>query len=151
MTARRALTLLALFASACGSITTIGDAGGQTGSGGRAGGSGGRFGGGTGGSSATSCVQLESDYAAELAKAKSCSPGASNQCQESAPSALACGCDTFVNDRSALDQLQTRWKQAGCQSGMVCPAVACVMPRGATCRAGDGGSGVCQDSLVSTP
>ena len=154
MTTLRALTLLALFASACGSITTITDAGGPGGTGGHVAGTGGaagRFGGGTGGNSGTSCAQLESDYATELSKAKICSPNASNQCQQTAPNALACGCETFVNDRSALDQLQSRWNEAGCQNTTVCPAIACVMPRGATCRPGDGGAATCQDSLVATP
>ncbi|HXU60119.1 MAG TPA: hypothetical protein VN962_00360 [Polyangia bacterium] len=148
------LLLLVLFASACGSITTVGDGGPPGGSGGHlpgTGGAAGRFGGGTGGNSGTSCTQLESEYATELAKAKTCSPNASNQCQQTAPNALACGCETFVNDRSGLDQLQSRWNQAGCQGSTLCPAIACVMPRAASCRAGDGGGASCQDSLVATP
>lgn len=150
METMRALTIslafLALIASACGSVTTTGGAGGQTGAGGS--GTGGNNG--TGGGTGDSCAQLESQYSVELAKAKTCSPNASNQCQEMASTALACGCPTYVNDKSALDQLQSRWDQAGCQnSSTVCPALACVSPRGATCRASDGGSPSCVDTVVA--
>src|SRR5579884_2925120 len=97
MRAPPSVVLAALLASACGSVTSIGDGGGQGGSAGRRGGTGGQGGSlGTGGGGATSCMQLESDYAAELARAKSCSPGAAGQCQQTAPNALACPCQTFV-------------------------------------------------------
>ena len=147
------LAFLTLVASACGSITTTGGAGGQTGTGGRgAGGSGaGGTNGGSGGSPGESCAQLQSDYSVELAKAKMCSPNASNQCQQTAPDALACGCETFVNDRSSLDQLQTRWNQAGCQNTTVCPAIACIAPKGAACRTSDAGGASCVDPTVATP
>ncbi len=147
------LLLLALVAAACGSVTSIADASGQGGSGGRHAGTGGKGGGGTGsgGSTGTSCSQLESDYAAELVKAKSCSPNASDPCAQMAPNALACGCQTFVNDRSALDQIQSRWNQSGCQATTVCPAIACVTPKSAACRPADGGGATCQDMLLAAP
>lgn len=147
------LAFLTLVASACGSVTVTGGAGGQPGAGGRGSGGSGTGGtkGGSGGTTGTSCAQLESDYSVELQKAKMCSPDASNQCQQTAPDALACGCPTFVNDRSALDQLQTRWNQAGCQNTTLCPAIACVAPKGASCRASDAGGASCSDTTVATP
>ena len=143
------LAFLTLAASACGSVTTTGGTGGQTGSGGNGSGTGGTNGG-TGGGSGASCAQLESDYSTELAKAKICSPNASNQCQEMALDKLACGCPTYVNDKSALDQLQSRWSQAGCQNTTVCPGIACVAPRAGVCRATDAGGSTCSDSFLAT-
>ena len=145
---RLCLAFLTLAAAACGSVTTTGGTGGQNGTGGNGSGTGGTNGG-SGGSTGASCAQLESQYSVELAKAKSCSPNASNQCQEMAPDKLACGCPTYVNDKSALDQLQSRWSQAGCQNTTVCPAIACVAPRAGLCRATDAGGAACSDSLVA--
>ncbi len=142
------LALLTLVASACGSVTMTGGTGGQNGTGGS--GTGGTNGG-SGGSTGATCAQLESQYSVELAKAKNCSPNASSQCQETAPDKLACGCNTYVNDKSALDQLQSRWDQAGCQNTTACPAIACVAPRAGVCRPADAGGSSCTDSLVATP
>lgn len=145
------LLLAILLASGCGSVTTIGGGGGgqggTSGQNGR-GGSGGS-GKGTGGTGGESCAQIETAYATALQQAKSCSLGASNQCQQTAPSSLACGCDTFVNDRSMLDTLQSRWNQANCQNGALCPAIACIMPKSASCRATDAGGPACADNLLT--
>jgi hypothetical protein len=141
-----AFALAALMVTACGSVTTTGDGAGQGGTAGR--GSGGT-GGGTGGTTAGSCSDLQTQYAAALTAAKSCSQTTSNQCQQKAPASLGCGCETFVNSRTALDQLESSWNQAGCQNSVVCPAIACVPPRSSFCRAGDGGGASCSDVLVT--
>lgn len=151
------IALAALLTVACGSITTSGGTGGQAGqasgqggTGARGGGSG--KGGGSGGTAGTgggaTCAQLQNDYDTALAQARSCSPGANNQCQQNAPSSLACGCETFVNDTSTLDAIRSRWNQANCQNQTVCPAAACLQPRSSSCRPADGGGSACVDSLI---
>ncbi|HSS39141.1 MAG TPA: hypothetical protein VLT58_10260, partial [Polyangia bacterium] len=124
------------------------------GSGGAGGGSGGVSGQGgmpgTGGKTGTTCADLQTAYAAALARAKSCSPNGSNQCQDTAPSSLDCGCETFVNDKTMVDQIQSSWNQAGCQNmTSLCPAIACVRPKSGSCRPADGGGSSCVDVLVS--
>ena len=137
-------TLAALLVTACGSITTTSDGGGQGGAAGHAGGTGG----GTGGTTGGSCADLQSQYAAALTAAKSCSPSGANQCQQKAPASLGCGCETYVNNRTALDQLESSWNQAGCQNTILCPAIACVSPRAGFCRTNDAGGASCTDVLV---
>jgi len=136
------LALASLFTPACGSVTTTGGTGGQTGSGGRGGGTGGNHG--TGGGTADSCTQLQNEYAAALPQARSCSPNSGGgQCEQQAPSTLGCSCQTVVNDKSQLDQIQNRWTVAGCQT--VCPAIACLAPTTGICRTADAGGGTCAD------
>lgn len=154
MRALRSLALAVMLASACGTVTSTGDGGGQGGSGAAGGGgtgTGGAAGSATGGTTGTNCAQLESAYANELKKAKSCSPNSGGQCQQMAPNALECSCPTFVNDRSNLDQIQQRWTQNGCAPTTNCPAVACVTPRAAICTPGDGGNPTCNDVSVAAP
>jgi len=119
-------------------------AGGTTGTGGK--GSGGATGtGGQGG--AASCDMLATVYTTELTAAKSCSPGAANQCQQLVDSSLPCpGCKTYVNDTTNLDAIASQWTAAGCASMQhICPLIACVVPTPATCQAvattGGGGPG----------
>jgi hypothetical protein len=140
-----AFALAALVAIGCGSITATTDAGSAAGASGHGGTPG------SGGTSGPTCSDLQTQYAAELARAKSCSPNASNQCQDMAPSSLGCGCQTFVNDKSSVDQIQSRWNQAGCQNTTLCPAIACVNPKSGACRPADGGGASCVDLLVNTP
>jgi hypothetical protein len=136
------LALPSLFNVACGSVTMTGGTGGQNGSGGSTGGNHGT-GGGTGGES---CAQLQDAYAAAFPQARACSPNSGGgQCDQQVPSTLGCGCQTFVNDKSTLDQIQARWTAANCQA--VCPAIACLAPKTGACRAGDAGGGTCADVL----
>jgi hypothetical protein len=152
-----AIALLTLSLVACGSITTTGGtggAGGGTGQGGATGGAGPGTGGtgGTGGAGGASCAQLQTEYASALARAKTCSPNLASQCGKTAPDQLACPCPTFVNDTAGLDAIKARWSQAGCQDSTVCPAIACVSPRSATCRPSDAGGASCvDDSSLPTP
>jgi hypothetical protein len=164
----RVLSLASLL-TACGSVTMTGGTGGQTGggtggmaTGGNRGGgtggmaTGGNHGGGTGGmatggnrgSGGETCAQLQDDYTAALPQARSCSASSGgSQCDQQAPSMLGCDCQTFVNDKGALDQIQQRWTIQGCQA--LCPAIACLAPRSGACRAADAGGAACTD--VYTP
>jgi hypothetical protein len=134
-----------------GSGGRAGSTGGVTGAtGGTSGGTGGAAGGnhGSGGGGGESCSQLQNEYAAALPQARSCSPNSGGtQCAQQAPSTLGCSCQTSVNDKNQLDQIQTRWTVAGCQT--VCPAIACIAPRSGICLPADAGGGSCAD--VATP
>jgi hypothetical protein len=158
-------TTLLLAAASCGSISSSAtDAGGKggasatggtVGSGGTTGnggtqGSGGN--GGSGGSGGMTCDQIQAAYKVALVKARACSAGATNQCQTMASTQLGCnGCPTFVNDDSGLSAFASEWSQAQCDQMQVCTNIACLSPKGATCRAGDGGGAICVDSLAATP
>jgi hypothetical protein len=148
------IALLSIAAAACGSISSTatdgGGKGGATGTGGATGAGGNQGSGGqTGG---LSCAQIQTDYKLALAKARQCSAGAANQCQQMASTELGCnGCPTFVNDDSGLSAPETAWNQAKCDQNQVCTNIACVSPKGSTCRAGDGGGAICIDTLVATP
>ncbi|HVV50822.1 MAG TPA: hypothetical protein VHO06_14245, partial [Polyangia bacterium] len=106
--------------------------------------------GGGGQSGGLTCDQIQADYAVALDKARDCSPNASNQCQKMASSELGCtGCPTFVNDTSGLSALEAEWTQGQCGQGQVCPNIACIAPKSATCKAGDGGgSAKCVDATL---
>jgi hypothetical protein len=139
---RRGIWIAALLlAASCGTVTSSGGTGGANGTGGA---------GGQGGGS--TCDKIQAQYKAALTAARACSPDATNQCQKNVPDALGCnGCPTFVNDDSNLSPFSDQWNQAGCNQGQVCPAIACVAPKSATCRASDAGGGLCVDQLVATP
>ena len=142
-----------LLAASCGSVTSIGNDGGSGGSPGTGGatGSGGNHGGG-GQAGGASCDQIQAAYKAALATARQCSVDGSNQCQKTAESALGCtGCPTFVNDDSGLSQYDNAWNQAGCSQNQLCPGIACLAPKAATCKATDAGAATCVDSLIATP
>ncbi len=121
-------------------------AGGTTGTGGGKGGQGG----------GTSCDTLANDYASALTAAKKCTPGATNQCQQTVESSIACpGCKTYVNDVTMLTPIETEWSAAGCAAmSRVCPAIACVLPLNSFCSGtstGGGGanpSGMCVSALT---
>lgn len=136
-----------LLAASCGTVTSSGGTGGAGG----ASGTGGIPGsGGTGGASA--CAKIQADYKVALTAARACSPDATNQCQKSVESALGCtGCPTFVNDDSNLGQLSDEWSKANCDQSQVCPAIACLAPKSALCRASDAGGALCVDQLAATP
>jgi hypothetical protein len=140
-----------LLAASCGSVTSIADGGGGSpGTGGATGTGGNPGGGGQGGG--PSCDQIQAAYKAALATARQCSVGGTNQCQKMAESALGCtGCPTFVNDDSGFSQYDNAWNQAGCSQNQLCPGIACLAPKSATCKASDAGGATCVDSLVATP
>lgn len=146
--------------AACGSITasgTDGGTGGTNGTGGTTGaggttGTGGTHGsGGSGGASGgMTCDQIQAAYKAALVKARACSAAAANQCQKMASTQLGCnGCPTFVNDDSNLAPLENAWNQGQCDQMQVCAGIACLSPKAATCRAGDGGGALCVDTLAA--
>jgi hypothetical protein len=139
-----------LLAASCGSVSSLPNDGGQGGSGGATGTGGiGGNGGSTGG---PTCDQIQAAYQAALAAARECSVDGSNQCQKTVASGLGCGgCPTFVNDDSGLSQYDNAWNQAGCGQNQGCPAIACLAPKSATCKASDAGGAACVDSFLSTP
>jgi hypothetical protein len=95
-----------------------------------------------------SCDQLAADYMAIVNAGQGCTPGAPNQCGQSAVLPVnhcdgTCVTYAFMNDRSGTEAALTRW-EAQCRT---CSPAACIgpsfpMPTG-TCAAVDGGGGVC--------
>jgi hypothetical protein len=76
---------------------------------------------------ATPCESLTDAYAEALADAKRCNPDVEFvfPCMVPAVSGLRCGCPTFVNDATELDELVTSWNELGCDGGgVVCGACA---------------------------
>lgn len=116
--------------------------GGASGAGGSPG-----TGGASGDAGVESCSDLAAQYRAALAAAKSCDPGAANQCASIVSSTLSpcsSGCVDYVNDASTLDVISRRWQAIGCGATTVaCPALACLKPVGSLCTASDAGGGTC--------
>lgn len=108
--------------------------------------------GGTGGDPGTTCNDLSSAYAAEFTNAKTCSTLARNACTIKISRSLACPtCTTFVNDDTQLKQIANRWQSAGCDKvNRICPAIACLAPSDATCKASSASAtdGLCSDNNV---
>lgn len=86
------------------------------------------------------CAALEGEYATLLAEAKQCavSPGGPEfTCDTRVLDALACGCTTYVAQRSpdaitGLEGLRDSWVAAGCDQLPV-QCTLCVEPNGAYC------------------
>lgn len=101
---------------------------------------------GTGGAggSAPICNTLMAEYQSALAAAASCTVGASGQCQQLvSPGLLGCGC-TYVNDSSAVEEIEKAWVAAGCATSQPPCEALCVSPAAYGCfPSGGGGSGVC--------
>ena len=136
--------------SGTGGAGTGGSGTGGSGSGG----TGGSGSGGTGGSGSVTCSDLAKSYATALAAAKTCNPFLSVlQCTKSVSDELPCPCPTFVNPSNAsemtqLTDLQTAWLKNKCNVGVMCPAVACPQPSGATCsQSGGSKAGTCKDTI----
>ncbi len=134
-----------------GGITGGGTGGNNRGSGGSpgggTGGSGGSGAGGAGGSGPT-CSQLQKAFVAALADAKMCVVGGTGYCGVVTSDKLECGCPTHVNDTKNIDPIRTQWAQSGCGGG-VCPNIACIAYKGATCAVPSGGTApVCQDQVT---
>jgi hypothetical protein len=100
------------------------------------------------------CTALAAQYGQALQQAKACAPFATNmlaQCTLPVADALICGgCTTFVNTANGaavqrLKDLQTKFDAQGCGVNVMCPAIACVAPTGASCEARSDGGGACQD------
>lgn len=103
---------------------------------------------------ATTCADLETQYADALAKAKECSPMLPvEQCLSKANDALACPCPTFVNEgdgKQQMDQLQQQWDALDCGMLVNCPEIACPEPAAAQCTPSSNGTGgVCSDLFAS--
>jgi hypothetical protein len=119
---------------------------GAGGKGGQAGGGGQGGKGGTGGSALT-CAELQTAYAKAMVDARKCIAAlAVLQCTQQVTSALACGCPTFVNDKTELDKIKAQWDAAACGAAILCPAIACPAPGMATCVPMNSG-----DVCVTTP
>jgi len=114
---------------------------------------------------ATACDELQKEYKATLQKAKSCGLYAGvtavednttkdsdmlprEECTTTVSSNLGCmACPTFVNPANAraiarLTEIQRLWSRS-CMRDMMCPAMACLAPEGASCV-----DGLCQDNPV---
>jgi hypothetical protein len=103
----------------------------------------------------TSCNDLSSQYAEALNAARSCTVGASAQCEQAVSSSLSpcfSNCQTYVNDSTTLDGLKAQWLGEGCnnQGVIACPAIACLQPTKGNCVAADGGGGQCTNKSVLT-
>ena len=138
--------------SGTGGSGTGGSGTGGAGTGGS--GTGGSGTGGSGGSGSVTCSDLAKSYATALAAAKTCNPFLSVlQCTKSVSDELPCPCPTFVNPSNAsemtqLTDLQTAWLKNKCNVGVMCPAVACPQPSGATCsQSGGSKAGTCKDTI----
>ncbi len=129
-----------------------GGTGGTQGIGGMNGGSGGSNGadagaGGAGGSG-PSCNSLQKAFTIALANAKSCVVGGTGYCGVVTSDKLDCGCPTHVNDTKDIDSIRAQWTAANCSTG-VCPNIACIAYKSATCSVPSGGTAaVCTDSLT---
>jgi hypothetical protein len=112
---------------------------------GGAGGMGGK--GGNGGSAGTAnCDELTMQYADALAAARACNAeSGKDQCTDTMPGSLTCGCDVFVNpdNEEAVAELR-RLRKAGASCSMVCPAIACINPGPAECGADRASDGLCR-------
>ena len=150
-------TCVATDGGSAGFCSYVPGTGGTSGAGGTSGtnGTGGRgaTGGTTGAGGSTvdggfsTCTSLQSQYAAVLIGARSCTAGAAGQCEDQVPSSLSpCnyGCTEFVTDRSVLDVIRQKWDTAGCGIvAVACPRSICAPAAGATCVPSDAGGSVC--------
>jgi hypothetical protein len=155
--------MVLVFGDGCGSVTEqqgTGGAGGHAGGAGGTTGAAGQAGGGTTGSAGQggsggqpidggeSCDQLVTDYANAFAAARTCTPGAANQCQQlAAPTLTTCApCPQYVNDTTKLTAIQAEWRAQGCALPILCPQIACILPGPSTCLSNDAGTapgGIC--------
>ncbi len=102
------------------------------------------------------CIQVEcavcqasvDDFDEALAATKACDPTAENQCTLLVPSAVPCGCPTFVNPANTsaigrLEDAQAAYYGAGCGADIGC--LPCPEPPSGACSP----QGVCVDAAVS--
>jgi len=128
--------------------------GGEGGSSGAGGAGGMPGGGGQGGGAGKTCQQLVNEYAKALQEARMCTPGATDQCLETAPATLSyCNvCPQVpVNDATQVTAIRSQWLAQGCATPTVCPAIACIGPGGRICAVSNSGpssGGLCQSSGI---
>ena len=118
-----------------GTGMTTGGAGGMAGKPGN-GGSGGK----------ANCDELAMQYADALEAARACNArSGKEQCTETTPSSLTCGCDVPVNpdNTDAVAELE-RLRKAGAGCAMACPAIACIKPGPAECGQDGADRGLCR-------
>jgi hypothetical protein len=114
---------------------------GSAGTGGHAGAGGAAGGGGHGGET---CDEIAAAFQAAIPVAESCTPGATNQCQQQAltgPLGGCAGCGRYVNDNTTLNALRAQYEQQGCPHSGVCPAVLCIIPQMEGCKPTDASTG----------
>lgn len=142
--------------------------GGSGGGGGSTGGIGGIAVGGAGGAPdgdvcrpGGPCAELAEAYIKAVAEAKRCEPASRTACIHAVPSALVCGCTTYVNVVDRLDELRKQWDASckACAANVAC--APCPEPLGkgrcegvATTQQGDivaPPAGICVDPGVAIP
>jgi hypothetical protein len=135
--------------SSAGSSNT-GDAGAPSEGGTSAGGTAGGDAAGSAGSGAEAdCARLKQQYQSLLEKARVCDQGSTDQCSPSSTvEPLGCGCAVLVNAKGVYTDAAKKARQAyldaKCMDSSVCPAIACVAPKAASCAPGvTSGSFVC--------
>lgn len=142
-----------------GGASSAGAAAGGAPSAGAGGSAAGSHSGGAAGSPAADCTTLKAQYAAALQKARVCEPAAMGQCSPSStlPSENGCGCGVLVNAKSQYTAIAKKKSDevqaAGCNKGILCPAIACLEPTGASCSAQTMNSGtayVCTGVFAGT-
>jgi hypothetical protein len=129
-----------------------GGKGGQAGSQGGSSGQGGKGGqaGGQGGAGGGDCPAWETNYAKALMQARACNLSSLvPQCTQMVSSKLACGCPTYVNDKTQLDMIRSDWLQSGCSANVICPPIACLVPPPAGCVPMNSGD-FCSSVVAST-
>ena len=103
-----------------------------------------------------SCSELSTAYSTALAKAKVCTVGATNACAQTVRSGIECGCSVPIDGAqtsaiATMDALRTAWTGKGCTA--VCPAIYCLLYKGATCSSDGSITGACVGTVgtVLTP
>jgi hypothetical protein len=121
-----------------GTTGGTGDTGGAGGTGGSSAGDGG-----SGGSSTNpDCAAHARAYDMALEAARACNAGSGkDQCTQTVPGDLQCGCAVYVNpdNEEAVAELQRLMKENPEDCIVFCPAIICVEPETATCVARSGG------------
>jgi hypothetical protein len=109
------------------------------------------------------CWDLNKAYINAVNEAKACNPFIASpapQCTKQVKTALFCPiCDTFINPQNTtaiakMTAAETKWKSLSCDSmEIACPAMACQLPKSATCLPGGSasGGGSCVDDQPSAP
>jgi hypothetical protein len=103
-----------------------------------------------------SCSELSTAYGTALEKARVCTVGTTNACAQTVRSGIQCGCSVPIDGAqtaaiATMDALRTAWTNKGCTT--VCPAIFCILYKGATCSSDGSTTGACVGTLstVVTP
>jgi hypothetical protein len=97
-----------------------------------------------------SCSELSTSYDAALAKAKVCSVKSTNACAQTVRSGIDCGCSVPIDGAqtsaiATMDTLRKAWTDQGCTT--VCPAIFCILYKGATCSSDGSTTGTCVGTI----